>query len=210
MWWERNKFVHNRIWKKPKAVIEDARSILYEYHRTHNIANHSEHPTPKFPSKWERPPENTLKLNVDATCSEHSGLIGIGGIICDHNGSYEAVFSQKLKGFFDPLVAELLVIRASLMFAKEVGPHIDITESECSTAMTVTNNLSGHSPLYLIVNDIVSLLKEAGGGICRFSPLTENETAHLLAKLALSCNSEGSWIQENPGCVATIVANDST
>ncbi|PON68455.1 Ribonuclease H-like domain containing protein [Trema orientale] len=230
LWWERNKFVYKwgvmslrdtgvlTLWAH---CIEIFRSesmnelllLFYKYFDRHEFEIFA---VVLWHLWWERNKffykqtlAGVLKLNVDVACVENLGFIGVRGLIQDHCGAVHAAFSCKISGAFDPLVSELLAIRTGLQVAADLGLIISITESECSMVVALIRSPDGCSSSNLIPSDIVSLLREVGGGPYHLFPCTGNEAAHSLAKLAISCNSECFWVHDTSSCITNIVANDS-
>ncbi|XP_077232113.1 uncharacterized protein LOC143866589 [Tasmannia lanceolata] len=76
---------------------------------------------------WSPPPENEIKVNVDASLDESGG--GIGGLLRQHEGSCIAMFS-KLTAGEEIFALEILAIENWVSLAAALGAHHIWIESD--------------------------------------------------------------------------------
>ncbi|KAL5835512.1 hypothetical protein ACOSQ3_015070 [Xanthoceras sorbifolium] len=132
---------------------------------------------------WSPPYNSVFKLNVDASLTSISGVVGVGFVIRDDFGHVRAAGSLKLKTFFHPLLAEAVALLHGVWATLSSGFSPILVESD---ALGVVNVLKeGSSP----TSDLVGIRV-----VCRslnilcfsFVPRTMNKFVDALAKVALS------------------------
>ena len=80
-------------------------------------------PVPKFiPASWLPPPQGWLKINSDGTARGSSGMVGVGGVICDYCGYALASFIVPI-GVRYALEAELIAVITAIRKASLLQPH---------------------------------------------------------------------------------------
>jgi ribonuclease HI len=70
---------------------------------------------------WCRPPEDLLKINVDAACNEDEGRENCGIVIMDSSGKFIADTCMDLPYVDDPMMAEAYALREGLCMAQHIG-----------------------------------------------------------------------------------------
>lgn len=80
--------------------------------------NHSTISLPT-PVKWQPPPMNFLRLDVDASFPECSEFLGVGGVLRNHDGNLVAAFGRTFPKTDSIVLGELLEIKEGLMTVKE-------------------------------------------------------------------------------------------
>jgi hypothetical protein len=114
----------HRIAEKSKAYIQ-----MLLLHNAPNVSNRCE--SNAFIQKWVPPPEDWVKANVDAAIFAHSGKMGVGCVIRDHNGTFLAATSQVIDRVSEPELAEALAVRCTLKFIFEQNWKKVIIASDC-------------------------------------------------------------------------------
>lgn len=131
---------------------------------------------------WRAPPDNHLKLNVDASVLNNGSAVGVGGLIRNSSGQVMGAFSRRISGCFSPFAAECLALREGLLFAKNRGLRVSLLESESCNAVRAINGAFLFAAECPIINDVKLLMEEAGCGTCSHIPRKCNMAAHTLAK----------------------------
>lgn len=110
---------------------------------------------------WNKPQEGWVTLNVDGSCNNQIGSSGVGGVIQDHNGSWQVGFLQNI-GKGHPLLAEAWTVLIGLQVVISKNFPNDNIESD---SLDLVNFLQGKyidesmHPLHNICYSILQLLK---------------------------------------------------
>ncbi|PON87267.1 Ribonuclease H-like domain containing protein [Trema orientale] len=158
--------------------------------------------------KWHPPELGVLKLNVDAAVNLGEGTIGVGAVIRDYKGDVMGAMAKRIKGSFDPYIAECFAIREGLAFAKESFLHVRMVETDSLRVVNALGRYDKYAEESLILDDVKCLLLEADDGSYMFILRNGNRASHTLARFALSLSSPLYWLEESPGCISHIVASE--
>jgi hypothetical protein len=89
LWFRRNIVVQGGVFQSPTMILRQAREQLESYKtvgtRDRNMGDEIA-PVVRC-MKWEKPPEDYLKLNWDAAVSRETNRVGVGVILRDHAGA---------------------------------------------------------------------------------------------------------------------------
>ncbi|KAL5758198.1 hypothetical protein ACOSP7_020809 [Xanthoceras sorbifolium] len=149
-------------------------------------------------TRWSRPAEGWLKLNVDASLWVDSCLVGLGAVVRDSNGDFIAGLSRKLVGSVSIEIAEASAILNGLHLAIKSSFSCIQVESD---ALNVINYLIRHYPpkseVGIIIIDILSLCDRACVSFS-FVPRSANSVAHSLVMNNFSIFDISIWLEEAP------------
>ncbi|XP_021722691.1 uncharacterized protein LOC110690168 [Chenopodium quinoa] len=133
-------------------------------------------------ASWVCPPENVLKINVNAHIAA-AGYVGLGAVVRDHNGALILVAARKFEGVWDVEQAEAAAIRYGLQVANRFGYDNIWVESDSWAAIERVNKQHhGFSPLCLVYNDIFQLASNFSSLFTSHVKRTGNSIAHLVAR----------------------------
>lgn len=90
--------------------------------------------------------------------------------------------TRQFEAIEDPIVAECMAIRWALELSEGWGFNRITMETDCSRAMTEYYNPNPRSPLFGLLDDARSCLKQMEEFSLIFSPRSSNSVAHRLAK----------------------------
>lgn len=91
VWFARNKRIFEGKKSNPRASAAKAESLLEAYHRARKTdASHIHNVKRVVQKKWEPPPGNFLKVNVDAAINCRNQVLGLGAVIKDPSGKIVA------------------------------------------------------------------------------------------------------------------------
>ncbi|WMV59346.1 hypothetical protein MTR67_052731 [Solanum verrucosum] len=96
------------------------------------------------PVPWHRPPEGTIKLNVDGSFKQNTTNGGTGGILRDHLGNWIAGFSCKVKEV-NAHHAEILALLHGLSLAKRLNINRFHMETD---SQVLINNIKSNTRIY--------------------------------------------------------------
>uniref|UniRef100_A0A803PJU0 RNase H type-1 domain-containing protein n=1 Tax=Cannabis sativa TaxID=3483 RepID=A0A803PJU0_CANSA len=128
MWSDRNNFVHGKLLQSPFQNV------------------------PAAHKPWLPPPENKLKLNVDATVDSLRSKTGLGAIIRDSHGQVRAALAKPVIGNFKSQEREAKAMFYGLSWARHLGLPIDFVETD---SLTLANSLNGSSSNLSCFQDLV-------------------------------------------------------
>lgn len=113
--------------------------------------------------RWQKPPHDVLKINVDGSYNNTSNLMYTGGLIRDSQGEWRSGFST-IDGTGDSLLAELLAIKHGLTHAWNEGARVVICESDSSEVVKLLteqpHDLSFHSHGIVITNILAIIRRD--------------------------------------------------
>ncbi|XP_073128662.1 uncharacterized protein [Henckelia pumila] len=141
-------------------------------------------------SKWNKPPMQFLKCNVDAAIFNSPPRMGFRCV-------------------FDPRTAEALSIREALTWFKDLSYSDIVLESD---ALTLIEALKNRSPddfyVGLIIEDARFLALELNSCSFAFVRRSANQAAHSLARAAGSLSGRKGRVIPSPSLVSVVVVPD--
>uniref|UniRef100_A0A7N2L1L9 RNase H type-1 domain-containing protein n=1 Tax=Quercus lobata TaxID=97700 RepID=A0A7N2L1L9_QUELO len=207
MWYNRNKTRLGSTRQTYHEIIHKARSILDDFQLAHPAQ-------PLFKEqadpRWIPLSHPWYKVNIDAAIFSDLHTIGIGVIICDHEGSVIAALSKHLPLPLGPLEAEAKVADEAVSFAWDVRVREVIFETN---SKVVSNALRGTITPQVSVMDII------GGTLHRLQAFRRtqfqhvnqeaNQVAHTLARHAKGISEFVTWIEESPPFLEPLVFREA-
>ncbi|KAL5808584.1 hypothetical protein ACOSQ3_029275 [Xanthoceras sorbifolium] len=149
-------------------------------------------------TRWSRPAEGWLKLNVDASLRVDSCLVGLGAVVRDSNGDFMAGLSHKLVGSISVEIAKASAILNGLHLAIESGFLLIQIESDALNVINYLIRLSlSKSKVGLIIIDILSLCDRACVSFL-FMSRSANFVAQSLARNSFSISDVSIWLEKAP------------
>ncbi|XP_037492799.1 uncharacterized protein LOC119369912 [Jatropha curcas] len=178
-------------------------SALNDRERAQTVVQRTHQPALLVP--WSRPPEGTLKINVDGACFS-TDYVGVGCVIRDCNGAFiGALQNQKsFSGALEPRFVELLAIHEALSWIKREGWHLVTVESDaldCVRAVLDSNYVDDFN-FGLFVFDCKSLLSELRDVNLSYVRRSANDTAHRLARACFMETDPVVWVVSPPPCIS--------
>ncbi|XP_075658928.1 uncharacterized protein LOC142628772 [Castanea sativa] len=207
IWYNRNKARHGSRRQSTNEILHKARTILEDFQ-----AAHFKLPQLTSPSdaRWVRPSYPWFKINTDAALFNDLRTVGIGAIICDHEGEVIATLSQHLQLPLGPLEAEAKVLDVAVLFAWDIGIRDVIFETDSNMVFTI---LSGSTtPPTTIVDFMESIQLKLHD--FRYSQVQHvcrqgNKPAHALVQHAKGIHGFVTWIEECPQFIESFVFHDA-
>ena len=139
MWYNRNKTRLRSTRQTSQQVIHKAWSLLEEFQLAHLSRPHfKDHAD----TRWVPPLHPWYKVNSDAAVFWNLKTIGIGVVICDHEGSVIAALSKHLPLLLGPSEAEAKAMDEAVLFAWDVGIREAIFKTDSSV---VSDAIAGNT-----------------------------------------------------------------
>ncbi|KAM6553636.1 hypothetical protein CsatB_014398 [Cannabis sativa] len=158
--------------------------------------------------RWCSPGVGDFVLNVDAAVTPGRGFAGFGGVIRGGDGVVWASWAVGAVGDYQVAVAELLALRAGLVWANRLGFSVVRVESDSSVVCSWINSPDSILMFKPIVEEIISLLAAVGGGSCCAISRNANGVAHALAKSVTSSVGVNVWTDACPRFLSVPVTDD--
>nr|XP_023874806.1 uncharacterized protein LOC111987333 [Quercus suber] len=130
IWFGRNKAQLGAAHQSPHDILVQTRAILGEYQLAHLRPTKFKEATDNC---WIPPAFPWYNINMDAAVFPQLGMIGVGVIIRDHEGSVVATMSKHILLLLGPLEAEAKAMDEATLFARDVGVGDVIFELDSST-----------------------------------------------------------------------------
>ncbi|KAL5837638.1 hypothetical protein ACOSQ3_014807 [Xanthoceras sorbifolium] len=138
-------------------------------------------------SPWHHSSSSCLKLNIDASVQNSSGMAGLGAIVHDAAGQVLLAGACNASPCLDVAFAEVAAIRFRLLLSKDAGLLPLQVESDYQS---VVNNILAKciplSEIGLVLKDILIIFDECQVESISFIPRSANKRAQSLAHLGCS------------------------
>ena len=131
VWWERRHYVHEDLLQDParsaQAIAVLAKNFTRAREKKTRIRRHV----------WEKPPEGTVKLNIDAGFDLDSGSGSTGAILRDDMGIFMAASCGDISFAEDAATTEARALRDGLLLANDLGCNKLYVEADCMEVIEV-------------------------------------------------------------------------
>ncbi|KAH9754587.1 putative reverse transcriptase/RNA-dependent DNA polymerase [Citrus sinensis] len=200
VWFARNKRIFEGKKSDPRASAAKAESLLEAYHRARKPdASHIHNVKRIVQKKWEPPPGNFLKVNVDAGINNRDQVAGLGAVIKDPSGKIVAADTKQVPLREGVSFAEAEAMEWGLQVAKELSLSALIMETDCKEVVDLLNNTKGSRiGISWVISDIQEQRRDFKEVKFRHIPRTCNTCAHSLTKLAVGANTSAVWLDHIP------------
>lgn len=132
--------------------------------------------------------------------------MGVGLVVCDHEGRVVAVLCAPMPYVHDPTVAEALAAWRLAELCIQLGHDKIILEGDSLEVVQAFRKESHYWGRYEhIVDDAKALLDSSAQWVIQHVRRSANAAAHHLAKYALHVSEEQVWIGECPRFIHEIV-----
>ena len=159
--------------------------------------------------KWLPPPMGWLKVNFDGAIFKEKNLVGIGCIIRNDKGLVMAAFTQFISLPTSVKTVEVLAVRSTIGFAKELSLDQIILEGDPKTCINVLS-IGGWESFSFghIVKDINFFASAFRGLSFSHTHWLRNRVAHRLARSACKFPQFHSWMEDIPLDIVSVYFSD--
>jgi ribonuclease HI len=195
VWLRRNQWVLEEKFSAPIHVVQRASEQL-EASKTLGSGTRSTSQqrvlhAPRVPEKWKVPPLDFLKCNWDAALDLNGQRMGIGILICNHEGVVISGKCSTQMFITDPLIVETVAVWTAALFIRIKGFDNVILEGD---SMGVVQSLQGEEQSWAQASHLIEDTKRILGA-CRSWKVQHvrreaNTAADRLAKTALQLVKE--------------------
>ena len=194
LWNNRNQCLHKLSCRRPNEIIRSIEIIKDEWRSQAAIV--TEH---RVVHGWQAPPEDAVKLNVDAAFFSNTKEASLGMVLRDHTGRTLLSAVRRVGEVYSPLQAELLAIQFGLEECKSQGLQTLIIESDSLLAIKeIDKGHDSFSEWFSTVSDILQLAQQFNDRRFCHSNRGANECAHMLAKISNYLGEYKVWRDSLP------------
>ncbi|CAH9119485.1 unnamed protein product, partial [Cuscuta epithymum] len=142
---------------------------------------------------WIKPTAGRFKVNTDAAIKKGTGVVGLGWVVRDWEGSFMAAGAICWTGDYFPHEAEALAMREAINWIKCEGWEELEAESDAAQLVTSIREGPDDSSFGLIVGDIIELSTSFTSISFAHVRRSANRVAHELARVACSLSGCHVW-----------------
>jgi ribonuclease HI len=203
-WWERRKIAREEHVQKPARSAQAILALSLNYYRSckvnHGIRRHG----------WEKPREEYVKLNIDASFSPSNFSGATGAVLRDAQGIFIAGSNCGIPHIGDATTAEARALRDGLILADQLGCNRIEVNSDCLEVIdTMRDGGNSIGPAAAIYEECSFLARGFTHVTFNHCPRESNVVARLLA-----CKAEGPhsavWHEDPPDFIRGQLAIDVT
>ena len=200
LWLNRN----NMLWKNKGHTVHSLISSSMTWYNEFLQASASPQKSAilckqKGMKHWVPPSEPSLKLNSDGAFLPGIPFGGVGGVVRNAMGQFQAGFSARYDFITSPFHAELIAIQHGLQMVQAFHWDSVIVETDCMQAVTtLTSSIEDLSPLGALISDIKASIHSIPNCSIVFAPREANVVAHRLASHGYENNVHMDWFVNAP------------
>jgi ribonuclease HI len=205
IWTNRNKEKRGDHHISPNKVACWVAGVLQEVSDATRRTDHNE----KKLIKWNPPPENTIKINIDGSFNPMTGTGATGCVARDSMGHFLAARSRWYNSVANALSAEALAYRDGVELANILSFQRIMVETDCHNLVQLWKARQHHRSeimgVLLQTQEIASQLLHCN---LIFVRREANFAAHLCAQQASRQNMCSLWSGTIPPFLARCIQND--
>ncbi|KAI9173820.1 hypothetical protein LWI28_007108 [Acer negundo] len=157
VWQRRNQAVHGGLLIPVSEIWDWAISFIDDFRGANNSGAVCK-PFARVVDRWQAPPLGVFKINTDVVTRSSNRISGIGVVIRDNLGRVKASFCKQLNAYFEPQIAETLVILRGINLAVDIGLFPVMLESDVlSVVNAIVSKEVPSSEVGVVVQDILNL-----------------------------------------------------
>jgi ribonuclease HI len=152
---------------------------------------------PKVREKWEAPPGELTKLNVDGSFGM-DGSAGVGMVLRDNSGKVIFTACRQLFNCRDAVDAELAALEEGLSLAMVWTSRNIIAETDCAEVCELIKESTPNTSTYMTrVRAIRDLIRERAVKVSRVGR-DKNCVSHELARIGRVDQKTELWLGDSP------------
>nr|GMC71359.1 uncharacterized protein LOC109155154 [Ipomoea batatas] len=158
--------------------------------------------------RWEKPPQDWYKLNVDAAINSTSRATGLGCILRNSRGEFVAARETKWYGCYQSKLAEAISIREALLWLKEMQFDRVLVETDALLVIQGLKDHDSNSSFGLILEDICKIANDFDCISFAFVKQSANMVAHKLAREPVFIADCREWVDAAPLFISDVILLD--
>jgi ribonuclease HI len=225
IWHCRNEVIHH----KPAPPVESSRGFLCSYMQSLIMIKQFPHADPAKgktaviwetipkkkntkqgePRPWRKPPEGSVKLNVDGSFCKEMGVGGAGVVLRDDRGAIIVSKSLSLQPCLSPLEAELEACREGVILALDWSSLPCMIEMDCAEAVNmIRSGELNRSPFTGLIQEIKRLMATRSNLVIGTISREQNSVSHMLANLGRTSARTQTWAGSGPDDVTALCRSE--
>ncbi|XP_042964529.1 uncharacterized protein LOC122298728 [Carya illinoinensis] len=201
IWFRRNYWVFENIFREPRCVMRTAVEGYKEYIAAQEQRGCMFRQTVSCnrEERWTKPVGQWVKVNWDAAVRIDLNKVGIGVVVRDEEREVLASLCKVVDCLHDPSVGEALALKRAVQFCDELGFSNVVLEGDAQVIVKAANNREELYTAYgNVMEEVRGFLKMRESWKIQFIHREANNVAHILAKNAFNYTTERVWIEEGP------------
>lgn len=191
------------------GVQAAARNLLIDLRRDQQEKQRYKPIVQSSKRQWKPPPQDWVKINIDAATSMETNSTGIGNVIRNEAGEFQRARNQKIIASLLFREAEAVSLKEALSWIKNLGFKKCIFESDATVLVDACQGDRGRSYFYSIVLDCIELFKHFDDVQIEFVYRSANGVAHMLVRAACSMSDIQEWAKIAPEFISDALIVDS-
>lgn len=157
---------------------------------------------------WIPPPEDSVKINVDASWTQGNPFCSIGCVSRDSQANVLLSSCRKILAP-TPLIAETLALREGALIGHNLGWNSVILESDCKVVVEACRYGKQVGEIRVLVQDIIDLQQKFHTCMVKWVPRSKNCVPHLIAQLGLKNLLPPGWLWNPPKAIQEALVEDA-
>jgi len=193
----------------PNVLIKEAFDLVEEFRIAQLRAEDLGQGGQSSNGRWVKPAPNNIKINWDAALDGRKKLMGMGIVVRDSQGEVKAAMCDVIPYIRDPVVAEAIGARCAVQFGRNLGLESIEFEGDTREIILALRNPAEVDSIHgYLLTETRQLLDSLSSWRVSHVRREGNMAAHLLAKFALSKQSQRVWLNSCPSVLLSAVNAD--
>ena len=183
MVWENQRWIARHVLKIAGSTLEQWQEV--QHLRLQTFPTFRSHL--QIPTRWMKPSNEWLKLNVDGAVFSELRSIGIGCVLRNSIGEFISAMAVLIPLNLAPKEAEIMRVRKALSWLKQMQMTKVLVKMDSQVVFSVLNRTSpASSPFAMLVKDCQDLTNSMSNIIFIFAKRSANNVAHIVARASCS------------------------
>ncbi|XP_074323048.1 uncharacterized protein LOC141659993 [Apium graveolens] len=202
LWSRRNKWVWERVNMSVFGIKAMALNLLADWNRAQLTEGKHHSSTNGCSRTWVKPPEEWIKINIDASYHSGGNKIGVGCVIRDSRGLFLRARTNCRRGTTQVREAEAYSLWEAIEWVKNWRTTKCIFETDSTLLVDAFQRDRGRSNFDTIVEACSDSLKHFEEVLIVFASRSANRVAHSLAQVFNSMPGPMEWLSAAPDFIS--------
>uniref|UniRef100_A0A803NLW4 RNase H type-1 domain-containing protein n=1 Tax=Cannabis sativa TaxID=3483 RepID=A0A803NLW4_CANSA len=136
--------------------------------------------------QWSYPPENSVKINVDAALFDDGNRAGVGVLLRDAKGLFIEGFTRMFQEALDPALVEAMGVREALSWLKRRPRQQAFVETDCLTVVQALRSQVKMISLFgIVISECKCILQELKNVSICFIKRSAYMVAHCVVRASI-------------------------
>jgi ribonuclease HI len=210
IWSRRNRVVFGDAVLPPSILIREATELVEEFRKSQDVTVAPGPGGQISHGRWLKPAVNSIKINWDAALDGRKKIMGMGIVASDCQGEVKAAMCDVVIPYIrDPTVAEAIAARRAVQFGCNMGfESIELEGDAREIILALGSSAEADSIYGNTMFEARQMLETFLSWRISHVRREWNMAAHLLAKFAISQQSQRVWLNSCPSVLVNVVNAD--